>query len=60
MIDIENEVFNAVYEDLTAKFKDISVTSDYIAMPSEFPCVSVYEADNASYDKTQDLSLIHI
>ena len=28
MIDIENEVFNAVYEDLTAKFKDISVTSE--------------------------------
>lgn len=54
MIDIENEVFDSVYEDLVAKFPDISVTSDYVAMPSEFPCVSLYEADNASYDKTQD------
>ena len=54
MIDVENEVFDKIYECLIAKFPQINVTSDYVAMPQEFPCASIYEADNFTYEKSQD------
>lgn len=54
MIDIENAVYTKVYNALITAFPTLSVTGDPVAAPSEFPCASVYEADNYSYEKTQD------
>lgn len=54
MIDIENEVFDKIYDCLVERFDGINVTSDYVAMPQTFPCASIYEADNFAYEKSQD------
>ncbi|MCX4312853.1 hypothetical protein [Anaerocaecibacter muris] len=54
MIDIENAVYTKVYNALKAEFPSLTVTGDPVAAPSEFPCASIYEADNYSYEKTQD------
>lgn len=56
MIDIENAVYTKVYNALKAEFPTLAVTGDPVAAPSEFPCASIYEADNYSYAKTQDSS----
>ena len=59
MIDVENLLINtistAIRNDLT--FANTNITSDYTDMPSSFPCVSIVEADNSSYRKTQDNDL---
>lgn len=59
MIDIENIVVNNVVEALTDAFGSNApiVYSEYVETPSEFPCVSIYEADNSTYRNTQDNSL---
>lgn len=54
MIDIESELFNEIYEALTENFGEINVTGDYVATPEEFPCASIYEADNYAYSSSQD------
>lgn len=54
MIDIENAVYTEVHNALKAAFPALTVTGDPVAAPSEFPCASIYEADNYSYEKTQD------
>ena len=54
MIDIESELFNEIYKTLTENFGAVNVTSDYVATPEEFPCASIYEADNYVYSSSQD------
>lgn len=54
MIDCENEVFDEVYSALTSAFTNIKVTSEPTLSPAQFPCASIYEADNSVYSKTQD------
>lgn len=54
MIDIENAVYTKVYDTLKKVFPDLYITADPVAIPSEYPCASIYEADSYSYDKTQD------
>jgi len=54
MIDIENAVYTKVFDALRKVFPTLYITADPIAIPSEYPCASIYEADNYSYDKTQD------
>lgn len=51
MIDIENQVITAV---MNALGETAEVKSDLTQVPSRFPCVYVYEADNYIYNRTID------
>lgn len=54
MIDIENEVFSAVKAEAVKEFPKLAMKGEEIRVPSEFPCASLEEIDNYSYDKTVD------
>lgn len=54
MIDIENEVFDAVYDRVKAVFPKAYVTSEEVPVTETFPCVSVCECRNEQYRRTQD------
>ena len=56
MIDIENEVFNAVATAIRAKYSKAFVTGEFVKSPSQFPCVSVMEVDNQVYRNTRSSS----
>lgn len=53
MIDMENEIFNEVSERVRVKFPNIFMTGEYVKSPSSFPCVSLVEADNATFRNSQ-------
>ncbi len=54
MIDIENDVFNSVATDVRAKYPNIYMVGEYVKTPPKFPCVSLVEMDNQSYQRTED------
>ena len=54
MIDIEHSVFNSVATDLRAKYNDIYVVGEYVKTPPKFPCVSIVEMDNTTYQRAED------
>lgn len=54
MIDVENKVFNTVATDVRAKYPDIYMVGEYVKTPPKFPCVSLVEMDNQSYQRTED------
>lgn len=54
MIDVESEVFNAVATDVRAKYPDIYIVGEYVKTPPRFPCASLVEMDNQSYQRTED------
>lgn len=54
MIDIENEVFNTVATEVRTKYPDIYMVGEYVKTPPKFPCVSLVEMDNQSYQSTED------
>ena len=54
MIDVENEVFNSVATDVRAKYPDTYMVGEYVKTPPKFPCVSLVEMDNKSYQQTED------
>ena len=54
MIDIENEVFTEVATKVRAEYPDIYMVGEYVNTPSQFPCVSLIEMDNQSYQQTED------
>lgn len=56
MIDVENEVFHSVATDVRAECPDIYVVGEYVKTPPKFPCVSLVEMDNQSYQRTEDSS----
>lgn len=56
MIDIESKVFNTIAKSLRTSFPGIFVTGEKIAAPKSYPCVSIEEADNYAYSRTQDSS----
>lgn len=53
MINIENELFNAIATALKSEYSDAYVVGEYVKSPSGFPCVSIVEIDNVAYDRTQ-------
>lgn len=58
MIDVENLVIDKVKKAINASaYSNTYVTSEYTDAPSSFPCVSVVEADNSTYRRTQDNDL---
>ena len=54
MIDIENTVFKSVATDVRATYPDIYMVGEYVKTPPKFPCVSLVEMDNQSYQRTED------
>lgn len=54
MIDVENEVFNSVATEVRANYPDIYMVGEYVKTPPKFPCVSLVEMDNSSYQRTED------
>lgn len=54
MIDIENEIFNSVATEVRNKYPGIYVVGEYVKTPPNFPCVSLVEMDNQSYQRTED------
>ena len=54
MIDIENEVFNTVASVVRAAYPGIYMVGEYVKTPPKFPCVSLVERDNQSYQATED------
>ena len=54
MIDIENDVFNAVATVVRAKYPDIYMVGEYVKTPPKFPFVSLVEMDNQTYQRTED------
>lgn len=54
MIDIENELFTAVAAEVRKKFPGAYLTGEQKASPSKFPCVSIIETGNVTYERTAD------
>lgn len=61
MIDIENIVVSTVQDAVLNAFystyPNLAFYSEYVEVPSEFPCVTLVESDNSSYVRSQDDSL---
>ena len=53
IINIENEVFEAVSSVIRDKRPDVFVSGEYVRTPSKFPFVSLIEMSNTAYDRTQ-------
>ena len=47
MIDIENELFTDVYNEVIKEFPDIYMTGEYEIAQSSFPCLYFMEQDNS-------------
>ncbi len=54
MIDIENEVFSSVAAEVRATHPSIYMVGEYVKTPPKFPCVSLVEVDNQTYQQTED------
>ena len=46
MIDIENQVFTPIAQEVRSQFTGAFVTGEYVKAPHAFPHVSIVEADN--------------
>lgn len=46
MIDVSNEIFNAVATDLRLTYEGIKVVGEYVATPTVFPTVTIDETQN--------------
>ena len=54
MIDIESTVFNTVATALRARYPDIKVYGEYVPEDASFPCVCLWESDNAIVAQHED------
>ena len=57
MIEIENLVCNNVFNAVNSAYPNAVCYSEYVEMPSAFPCVTLYEADNRTYQQSDDEQL---
>lgn len=53
MIDIEPEIFDEVSERLMEQYPSVTIAGEYVKSPSDFPFVSLVEADNATFRNSQ-------
>ena len=58
MIDIENEVFNAVATVVRAEYPKVYMVGEYVNSPSSFPCVSLLEVDNQVWKRSRSTTEI--
>ena len=54
MIDIENDVFNTVATVVRTEYPDSYMVGEYVKTPPKFPCVSIVEMDNTTYQRAED------
>lgn len=47
MIDVENELYTDVYNEIIKEFPDITMTGEYEIAQSSFPCLYFMEQDNS-------------
>lgn len=59
MIDIENEIFTILADELRENFKPISIVGEYKKTPAKFPHVSIIEFDNGTYKRGMDCKERH-
>ena len=52
MINIENDIFDYVYERVIEKFPDIYMSGEYVKSPPSFPASSLVEMDNTTHTLT--------
>lgn len=57
MIDIENDVYDAVSNALRAAHAGVFTTSEYVPTPPKFPAVSIVEADNRVVPRMRTLNI---
>lgn len=53
MIDVETELFSEISSRVRVRYPNIYMTGEYVKSPSDFPCVSLVEVDNATFRNTQ-------
>lgn len=58
MIDVEAAVFNRVAEKFDIAYPNGTRVSEPIDAPASFPCMSLVEADNATYTGSLDSAMI--
>lgn len=49
MIDLEVDIFDSIYQLVTAEYPDAYVSSRVVAVPASFPAVSIVESSNVEY-----------
>ena len=54
MVNVENDVFNIVSIAVKEVYPDLYISGEYVKSPPKFPCVSLVEMDNQSYQATED------
>ena len=54
MIDVESEVFDTVAKAVRNEYPDVYIVGEYVKTPPNFPCVSLMEMDNKTYQQTSD------
>lgn len=57
MIDVESTVFAKVAAAFTAAYPNGSRYGEQTDAPAKFPCLTLVEDDNATYEKSQDTEL---
>lgn len=58
MIDLENTIFNIVASSLRQNHPGIAVYGEYVAEPASFPCVNMWESNNAVEERHEDTSAL--
>ena len=53
MIDVENEIYDRVADKFREAFNGIGIAGEYVQSPSQFPFVSIVEADNTPLQRTK-------
>lgn len=53
MIDIENDIFSEIAEEIRKSYPEAHVTGEYVKVPPYFPSISIIEVDNSVYQRTQ-------
>jgi hypothetical protein len=53
MIDAESEIFTKVSTKVREKYPKIFMTGEYVSQPPSFPCISLIEIDNSTFQRTQ-------
>lgn len=56
MINIENELFTLIANNIEKKFPNVFVSSKYINRPTKLPAVSIIETNNITNQSTLDSS----
>lgn len=57
MIDVEAKIFSTVATVFTAAYPNGSRYGEPVDTPAKFPCLTLLEIDNATYQRSQDIDL---